>query len=85
MQDKVIAEIVSIFGGNANAPITHRQLNELKYMDLVIKETMRFYPPIPNFGRYVDHDIVLGKYFQQIINFHGAWKESCPFMRFYIV
>lgn len=68
VQDKVLAEIVSIFGANANAPITYRQLNELKYMDLVIKESLRFYPAVPAIGRYIDHDIVLGKYYHGMPN-----------------
>lgn len=32
-------------------------------MDLVIKETLRFYPIVPAIGRYVDHDIKLGEFY----------------------
>lgn len=61
IQDELFKEIVSVFGTDKNTPVTHRQLNDLKYMDLVIKETLRFYPSVPAIGRYVDQDINLGK------------------------
>lgn len=61
VQDKLFTEIRSVFGDDKNAPVSYRQLHELKYIDSVIKESIRFYPPVPYIGRLTDADIHLGK------------------------
>lgn len=35
--------------------------NNLKYFDAVIKESLRFYPPVPFIGRTLGEDTVIGK------------------------
>lgn len=60
MQDKLFAEIRDVCGDDKNVSISYRQLHELKYIDSVIKESLRLYPPVPNIGRLVDADINLG-------------------------
>lgn len=49
-----------MFGNDVNQPVTSQQLQELEYLDAVVKESMRLYPPIPAIGRYIEEDIRLG-------------------------
>lgn len=60
VQEKLIAEIKEVIG-EGNTPVTYRQLQNLRYMDCVIKESMRLYPPVPIMGRYFEEDTDLSK------------------------
>ncbi|KFB40677.1 AGAP013305-PA-like protein [Anopheles sinensis] len=54
IQQKVYSEIVSVYGAEGNvrsATITLPSLQQLKYMDMVIKETLRISPSVPFIGR----------------------------------
>jgi cytochrome P450 family 4 len=48
VQQKLTKEIEDILG---DGEITFKSLNEFKYLDLVIKETLRLYPPAPIISR----------------------------------
>ncbi|XP_058117982.1 cytochrome P450 4d2-like [Anopheles ziemanni] len=54
IQQKLYDEIVSVYGADGNvrsATITHASLQQLKYMEMVIKETLRMSPSVPFIGR----------------------------------
>jgi len=36
-------------------------LNEMKYLERVIKESLRIYPSVPQFSRLLKEDIELGR------------------------
>ncbi|XP_052565926.1 cytochrome P450 4d1 [Culex pipiens pallens] len=59
VQNKVYDEVRNVFGDDPSKPATLAMLNELNYLDLVIKETLRLYPSVPMFGRKMmeNHDI----------------------------
>lgn len=60
VQDRLFDEIVNVIGSNRTTPATFQHLSSLKYMEAVIKESLRMYAPVPFIGRYLDNDIVLG-------------------------
>lgn len=50
-------ELQAVLGGRAP---TFADLSKLRYTDLVVKETMRLFPPAPEIGRLALDDMVLG-------------------------
>jgi hypothetical protein len=40
--------------------VTHADLQSMKYLELVIKESMRLYPPVPIIGRQIPTDTKFG-------------------------
>lgn len=61
VQEKLFEEITHVLGTDRNKAVTYRDLQELKYMELVIKETLRLYPSVPVIGRQIMEDTVVGK------------------------
>uniref|UniRef100_A0A0K8TUL8 Cytochrome p450 n=1 Tax=Epiphyas postvittana TaxID=65032 RepID=A0A0K8TUL8_EPIPO len=58
IQDKVYEELQAVFG-NSDRPVTVQDLPNLKYLDAVMRETLRMYPPVPVTVREVRSDVVL--------------------------
>lgn len=54
VQRKLNEEIEEIIG---SGEVTFKVINELKYLDLVIKETMRLYPPVPIIARRLFEEV----------------------------
>uniref|UniRef100_A0A2A4JHV7 Cytochrome P450 n=1 Tax=Heliothis virescens TaxID=7102 RepID=A0A2A4JHV7_HELVI len=58
VQDKVYQELQDVFG-DSDRPVTPEDLPRLKYLETVIKETLRMYPPVPFIVRNVEKDVTL--------------------------
>lgn len=58
IQDKVIAELDTIFG-NSNRPATFQDTLEMKYLERALMETLRMYPPVPIIARQLNEDLQL--------------------------
>lgn len=54
VQGKVIDEQRRIMGGNLKRDATFQELAEMKYLDLVVKESLRLYPSVPFIARLAE-------------------------------
>ncbi|XP_066993573.2 cytochrome P450 4C1 [Anabrus simplex] len=59
VQEKAVQEIREVIG-DSDRHATFRDLQELKYLERVLKEAQRIYPSVPAFARELDDDIQLG-------------------------
>ncbi|KAJ8307248.1 hypothetical protein KUTeg_015332 [Tegillarca granosa] len=57
---KLQAEIDDIIGNKS--VISFEDIGKLKYLDMVIKETLRLYPPVPGTSRIITKDLTIGGY-----------------------
>jgi len=56
---KVQEELDGIFGHARSRDITKDDLAQMKYLDCCIKESLRLFPSVPLFARYIKQDIPL--------------------------
>nr|CAD7427360.1 unnamed protein product [Timema monikensis] len=61
IQDKLVEELDDIFHGS-DRPATWTDLNNMKYMEMTIKEALRIYPSVPVFARETTSIVQLEKY-----------------------
>lgn len=61
VQRKVDQELDDVFG-RSHRPVTLEDLKKLKYLDCVIKETLRVFPSVPLFARSLSEDCEVGGY-----------------------
>ncbi|XP_047096726.1 cytochrome P450 4C1-like [Schistocerca piceifrons] len=62
IQEKVFAELDDIFRDDPNRRPTTHDLNNMKYLEMVIKEALRLYPSVPGIGRRATKEVEIGGY-----------------------
>ncbi|CAF4995242.1 unnamed protein product, partial [Rotaria sp. Silwood1] len=62
VQQKLHEEIDRVFENDHNRPCTMEDLNELNYLECVIKETLRLFPSVPFIAREVQEDFMYNGY-----------------------
>ncbi|CAG7710835.1 unnamed protein product [Allacma fusca] len=58
-QVKVHEELDRIFKGDKRRAVTTKDLSEMKYLEMCIKEALRLFPSVPYFSRKISTDLVL--------------------------
>lgn len=61
VQRKCFNEANEIFGTDPKQPATLSLLNQLSYLELTIKESLRLFPSVPLLSRMAMEDIELSK------------------------
>ncbi|GIX80590.1 cytochrome P450 4V2 [Caerostris extrusa] len=62
VQEKIHQELDSVLGSDSKGPLSIDHLKELKYLDCVLKESHRLYPPAGAIARKISEDIIICGY-----------------------
>lgn len=61
IQERVVQELDAVMGGDRRRPPTMKELQEMRYLECVIKEALRLYPSVPMIARKIKEDLAVGK------------------------
>lgn len=62
VQEKVYEEQKLVYGNDQNCSPTYQEIQNMKYMDLFLKEVFRLYPSVPYIGRKIKKAFDLSKH-----------------------
>ncbi|XP_063243588.1 cytochrome P450 4V2-like [Bacillus rossius redtenbacheri] len=62
VQRKVVEELEHIFGDDIHREVTAEDLKKMVYLEQVINETLRLYPPLPIVSRVVEEEVDITGY-----------------------
>lgn len=68
VQDKILEEIKEVCGKTDNLEITYEDMLRLKYIEMVVKETLRLFSPAFGLFRETKTDVDLGKSGEECLN-----------------
>ncbi|KAL3271394.1 hypothetical protein HHI36_021876 [Cryptolaemus montrouzieri] len=60
VQKRAVEEQIQLFGNQKNPEIQHKDLQNMTYLQMVIKESLRLYPTVPSFGRILTENFQVG-------------------------
>jgi cytochrome P450 family 4 len=60
VQHRAYEEVANVFGTDSTTMVTTSTLAELKYLEMVIKESLRIHPSVPMVGRRLTENVVIG-------------------------
>ncbi|XP_023210866.1 cytochrome P450 4C1-like isoform X1 [Centruroides sculpturatus] len=85
IQEKVYQELEEIYGDDIDKSITCEELRKMKYLECVVKESIRIYPPVPFILRKNPSDLKVGDYIlpansSLVINIYGIHHNPTVFV-----
>ncbi|XP_026746039.1 cytochrome P450 4d2-like [Trichoplusia ni] len=60
VQEKIFEELKTIFTDDLHRDPTYNEFSQMKYLELVLKESMRLFPPVPLIARLITRDCEIG-------------------------